>query len=258
MAKFDVGQHPGNVRAKFVDDLLKHILTAQSGAKPDPRIEELVRQNVQGFVEDLGKHGMTTQPAAKPDPRIEELVRQAEAIKPGSGNQVRWALRTSPSYANPGLVPLPVMPPAISGPTPPGMPVPPPPPHAIVKSTAGDKVIIIVLSDGKMLHLQHGAVLKDVNSPPKHPGDAKAVDLQNAIDALIKSGQMKEAKKVPDLPMLMVPPTAVKPPVPPTQMLPDVEAIARKLERLNAELNELRRRLDAEKKAQKNKVIRRP
>jgi beta-lactamase regulating signal transducer with metallopeptidase domain len=199
VAKFDVGPHTGNVHAEFVENLAKHFATAQAPAKSDPRIEE--------------------------------LVKQAEAIKPGSGAQVRAALG-----AVPGSGPITVN---VRG----AMPVPiVPPPHAIATSTTGDKVIIIVLSDGKVLHLQHGAVLKDVNSPQKHPGDAKAADFW------YKVAQPAGAKKVTDLPMPIVPPNAVKPPVPPTQV-PDVEAIARKLERLHAELNELRRRLDAEKKA---------
>ncbi len=157
----------------------------------------------------------------KSDPRIEELVRQAEAIKPGSGAQVRAALGAMPEY---GRVTLPLAPIAPMG------------PHAIAKSVAGDKVIVIMVHDGKVLQLQGSA---PGGTPHVKPDDVKAVNLQKAIDLMIKSGQMKEMKKGHE-------PPVAKPAS--GHAAPDLEAIARQIERLNAELNELRRRLDAEKK----------
>jgi beta-lactamase regulating signal transducer with metallopeptidase domain len=171
---------------------------------------------------DPNAHQVQVQAAVKLDPRIEELVKQAEAIKPGSGATIRAALGATPAYG-PVILPKP--------------PVPVAPPHAIAQPPAGDKVIVIVLSDGKLLHLHGGAGTKVELPMQKQPGDPKMLELQKAIDSLIKSGQMRETKKAPE-------------PGPPlTTVKPDLEALARKIERLNAELNELRRRLDAEKKA---------
>jgi beta-lactamase regulating signal transducer with metallopeptidase domain len=197
-----------------------------------------------------------TEAQPKPDPRIEELVKQAEAIKPGSGAEIRRALQGMPK---------------------PGEPVKyrtilvdgkkveklPPPPGA-----AGKGIIVLRIQDGQ-LQLNEADLKKLLEHQKK---DAlKEADIMKLLELhlnLEKHLKPPVAGWVPDKPP--------QPPVPPTPKgknkkeldlefrfidpiakeakkpavnvpAPDTEALRRQLERLTAELQELRRRLDADK-----------
>jgi hypothetical protein len=159
---------------------------------------------------------------AKADPRIEELVKQAEAIKPGSGADIRKALQAVPKPA--------------------GDPKPKDSKSVKVGSylldtTAGKKVVILAIEDGKVLQLGEGDLKKYLDAGkrlnlnmtlPQPNADAMA----HEIELMFLGNKYKTAEK------------KAAPTPPPA----DVEALSRQLERLHAELIELRKRLDAGKK----------
>jgi beta-lactamase regulating signal transducer with metallopeptidase domain len=168
----------------------------------------------------------------KPDPRIEELVRQAEAIKPGSGDEVRRALQGK--GAGEGNFMLQDVFQSVRVPAGPPVPVPVIP--------AGDKKIIILsIENGKVIQLhdlkvliEKGAV-NDFNPRPGAGGPATKP---------MTPGQ-PPAKVGPGLPLSD--PTR-KAPTPANA--DNNEALLRQLERINAEVQELRKRLDESKHRQ--------
>ncbi len=173
---------------------------------------------------------------SKPDPRIEELVKQAEAIKPGSGDEIRRALQAAPK---PGDAPKPKAAKSAG-------PVPMTSGIQVLRTDAGKKVIILTIEDGKVQQLLDGDLKKLVDkglrlhldldlSKPKADLDLskpKADERARAIEFYQKA----VTEKVGDKKAAPTPPAA------------DLEALSRQLERLNAEVNELRKRLDAGKK----------
>jgi hypothetical protein len=169
-------------------------------------------------------------PVSKPDPRIDELVKQAEAIKPGSGEAIRRALEgdvkyrtvTSDYYRYLAASPL------------------------RVPTTPGKHVIVLSIEDGKV------QVLSDLKADlfKLLPKDMRIeLDVKKKIDesraaatsALERLGErLKPAETKPQ-----VQPLQPGTPAPPTS---EIEALRRQLERLNADLQDLRKRLDTGKK----------
>jgi beta-lactamase regulating signal transducer with metallopeptidase domain len=172
---------------------------------------------------------VVTQAEQKADPRIEELVKQAEAIKPGSGDAIRKALQTAPKPAEVRTTKEHKL-------------VVPGPGRVQVWGTdaAGKKVIILAIDGDKILQLNeldlHKLVDKGIQMHFKLDGakqkiDEKAVEklhIELLNKAVKGTGSDKKAA-----------------PMPPA---PDLEALSRHIERLHAELEDLRKRLEAGKK----------
>lgn len=161
----------------------------------------------------LERYGYAGRVQAKPDPRIEELVKQAEAIKPGSGAEIRKALggkvlSTPPIYAVPTV------------PTLPGKRI-----HEMqIELKEGKKVIILQIEDGTVKQLTEQELKKLIDSNPKFK--ARETELKKAISE----------------------PRAITKPMTPTPQPGELEALRRQLDRINAELQDLRKRLDTGKK----------
>jgi hypothetical protein len=166
---------------------------------------------------------------AKPDPRIEELVKQAEAIKPGSGAEIRKALQALPTPAD-----------VLYLKDPKAIKVVPTLPGVRWDPLSGKKVIILEIEDGKVLQLGEGDLKKHLDKAirihldldlTKQKADEKA-EKAHAIELYYKAIKEKAVDK------------KAAPPPSPT----DVEALSRQLERISAELNDLRKRLEDRKK----------
>lgn len=212
------------------------------------KVIDAKRGKVTAQVADPAKQGnqfeyrFTQTAPSKPDPRIEELVKQAEAIKPGSGAEIRKALQSLPKPADILYLKDPK---AIK-------PVPAPP-GVRFRTEPGKKVIIIEIEDGKLLHLSEGDLKKhlddairlhlDLDVTKKKAADEN-LEKARAIELYYKAIREKTGDKKPTTPALPTPPV---PPTPPATVT-DVEALTRQLERINAELNELRKRLEDRKK----------
>jgi beta-lactamase regulating signal transducer with metallopeptidase domain len=175
---------------------------------------------------------------AKADPRIEELVKAAEKIKPGSGEAVRKALQSGTPKAQTvtadyyryiqRAVPM----------------------HGAKVEMHGDKkIIILTLQDGKVQQLSpqdlHKLLGEDLrfHIEMKH----KAVDPKDKkkIEIELRSPVPAKPATTPVPPVRPTPPVPV---VPPRTSASDLEALQRQLERINAELLELRKRLETQKK----------
>ncbi len=172
----------------------------------------------------------------KSDPRIEELVKKAEAIKPGSGAEIRKALQAG---VQSGMRTYQVR------------PVPPVPPIAYapaVPATAGwkvmehggKKIIILSIEDGKVQQL-HDLDLKKLLEKMHQNIE---VDLQKK--GLFKSTISKTHE--PEFKSAITAPKSAEKKAAPTPAAADLEALSRQLERINAELRDLRKRLDETKK----------
>ena len=166
---------------------------------------------------------------AKSDPRIEELAKQAEAIKPGSGEAIRKALQggARPAMIAP-VAPVPPVPPT------PGVPAIPPGQFYKKAITVpagqfkeGKKIIILSVEDGKVKQLSDAEVKKLLD------GQRWQFEYEKFM---VDPKFFKKAIEV----------TPKTTPAPPAQS-GDVEALRRQLDRINAELQELRKRLDAKK-----------
>jgi hypothetical protein len=211
----------------------------------------------------------------QPDPRIEELVKQAEAIKPGSGADIRRALQAKAKPGNSYFH---------YNPTPDGKlyyAVPSTPATGHGQIEPGKHVIVLTVdASGKVAQLQ-GAELKKFLAAAE--GDKKfAGDLRDYMEKAVSEAQRAEALKAEAMKAAKVlrsakagaPPSTATPPgmiapvppkmpvpappvpsgLPPARVVPapppaaDVEALARQIDRITAELQELRKRLDANKK----------
>jgi beta-lactamase regulating signal transducer with metallopeptidase domain len=196
----------------------KVVINEGAQAKPDAPAKAPAQADA---VKLLAKAFAAQAAPGKADPRVEELVKQAEAIKPGSGAEIRKALQAAPK---PGDEPAKAT--WVAKPHAPGAAV------RVYHSDGGKKTIIIAIEDdGKVQQLNPADLLKllDKNmhwqfelDVPKHKTTDKArvVEVQNKV--------LVEKKAAP-----------------PAQ---DLEALSRQLERINAELNELRKRLETPKK----------
>ena len=178
---------------------------------------------------------------SKLDPRIEELVKQAEAIKPGSGADIRRALQALPK---PGDSPKAKDPKAAK-------PAPLTSGLRLWDSGTGKKVIILEIDDGKVVQLVESDLKKLLEKWTrvhaeadllKKVADEKArlIDLDKAkVDEIARVlGWFQKAKK--DKASDKKSESAPNP--------PDLEALSRQIERLSAELRDLRKRLEAGKK----------
>jgi hypothetical protein len=158
---------------------------------------------------------------SKLDPRIEELVKQAEAIKPGSGADIRRALQAVPKPGDTPKDPKAVKPLTSS--------------VRLWDTDTGKKVIILAIEDGKVLQLGEGDLRKLLDKGHRVHIDVnvekvKADEKARLVDWLHKVTKDKIGDKKPA-------------PAP-----ADLEALSRQLERINAELRDLRKRLEAGKK----------
>jgi beta-lactamase regulating signal transducer with metallopeptidase domain len=175
----------------------------------------------------------------KADPRIEELVKQAEAIKPGSGAEVRKALQGVPKAGDALKDPKAHK----HAPSPMGL-------H-VWDAETGKKIIVLEIEDGKVLNLGAADLEKLLGKAIELRIDlgaakdkAKAAEKLIELEWLLKKKQAdaKEADaKALEL-RWQVKPDKKAPPA------PDLEALSRQIERLQAELQELRKRLEAGKK----------
>jgi len=165
-----------------------------------------------------------TQVQAKADPRIEELVKQAEAIKPGSGAAIRRALEATPKAgANPVVNEVDILKFVA--------------PNAGVQiREEGGKKVIILSVDGKALQLGDMDAAKLLE---------KGLRIQIEADVVKQKAEEKKAQALEWLLRAQHDKAVVKKAAPAPV---DLEALSRQLERLNAEVSELRKRLDAGKK----------
>jgi beta-lactamase regulating signal transducer with metallopeptidase domain len=186
---------------------------------------------------------------AQTDPRIEELVKQAEAIKPGSGAAVRSALQGDAKAAYRADVRfVPDTRTVLSGgadkvirvwdaQTHAVRPVEKPPTagYAVVQSAPDQKIIILTIQDGKVQQLSEQEAKRllerhvySIRTEPPKTTDKKA-------EVIIERKAIAVPARVETVPMTPSPAA-------------DMDSLRRQLERLTAELNELRRRLDSGKK----------
>jgi beta-lactamase regulating signal transducer with metallopeptidase domain len=198
----------------------------------------------------------------KPDPRIEELVRQAEAIKPGSGVEVRRALQGKTAAEMKLLHDVLIQRGGAK-------------PHP--EKAALDKKIIVLSADGKILQMHTALPPTGAGAPPRFDNQqqdkkiivlviegGKVTSLQgHDLKAFMEKDLFFNAK-VPGPDMNWVAkPTMILPlqggvpgrepsttPVPPRVGGNDTEALLRQLERINAELQELRAKLHDTQKRQ--------
>jgi beta-lactamase regulating signal transducer with metallopeptidase domain len=197
----------------------------------DAATGKIIAKHAQGGVTDhlLGKW------TAKPDPRIEELVKQAEAIKPGSGAEIRKALQSAPR-----IHPAPVVTGARAVPQLPGVPATP----GVRIIEAGDKKIIILTVEDAKGHQRIEADLKKIiergirTHVEEKIIEKKATKPAPSVDAIEVEfkAPVIGAKKVEDRKKTTAAPAQ------------DIEALSRQLERITVELQDLRKRLDAQKK----------
>jgi len=167
-------------------------------------------------------------PVQVDDPRIEALVKQAEAIKPGSGAEVRRALQGQPAAG----VRFPVADPKL---------------HDLIKKHVGDKKvdavggkpIIIVVQDGKVREIsgdelrkmiEKGGMSFPVPLPPLH-----------GVPATPKFIEKKAVEDIYWYAKPMTPRTDTKPAPMPAPA--DIESLRRQLDRITAELQDLRKQL---------------
>lgn len=189
----------------------------------------------------------TTKPVQS-DPRIEELVKQAEAIKPGSGAAVRSALQ---GEAKSGYTAAIRFAPDVRAAVATGTdktirvwdtqahvarPVDKAPTagYAVFQSAPDQKIIILTIQDGKVQQLSEQEAKRllerhvySIRTEPPRTTEKKEVIIERKAIAL--------PARVESVPMTPSPSA-------------DMDSLRRQLERLTAELNELRRRLDSGKK----------
>jgi len=186
------------------------------------------------------------------DPRIEELVKKAEAIKPGSGAEIRKALQATPKLAEKAhtVVWTPGSKIAVS---PDGKAVfeivgqttakPATQAFRVWDPTAGKKVIVLHIDDGKVLQVNEVELQKLIE---------KGIHFDfHANPAAPKAGKNVEEKKVHfefAIPAVTAKSADKKPATPATG---DLDALRRQLERITADLHELRQQLNAGKKQTK-------
>ncbi|HZZ82734.1 MAG TPA: M56 family metallopeptidase [Gemmataceae bacterium] len=193
---------------------------------------------------------------AKPDPRIEELVRKAEAIKPGSGAEIRRMLARKLGTKEITLFPTPQVP-------------------AGAGAKAFDARIIILRMDpnGKIVQLQEselGELLQkktaeknlhfrfdnislqplriEVKPVPPAP-KAKAPEKGIELELMLQPGIIKPVTKPLPMPIVGGNPAPATKKAAPAQPAADVAELSRQIERLHRELQELRSRLDTQKQA---------
>jgi hypothetical protein len=204
--------------------LSEHIEAAQKKAAAPKRV--LVHQFDQPASAERFVQAIRVRSQA--DPRIEELVKQAEAIKPGSGAEIRKALEAVPKAgkekADAGKDSKRV---TFVAPKVPGV--------RLWEGADGKKVIILSIHDGKVQQLSEADVRKFLDKAIR-VGD---VDLEknNAVwkAHVIDWVQKANKDKVSDTK-----------PAPPTPA--NWEALSRQIERLTAELRDLRKRVEDGKK----------
>jgi hypothetical protein len=179
---------------------------------------------------------------AKVDPRIEELVRQAEAIKPGSGAAVLKALQGVPKAGDAPKDPKAHKP---AGSTM-GL--------RVLDAETGKKIIVLEIEDGKVLKLGAadlekllGKAIQLSIDPNAATDKAKATEKSIELEWLLK--KRPAADKAADAKAMELrwqgkPPADKKA----TPSAPDLEALSRQIDHLQAELHELRKRLEAGKK----------
>jgi beta-lactamase regulating signal transducer with metallopeptidase domain len=156
---------------------------------------------------------------SKLDPRIEELVKQAEAIKPGSGADIRRALQAVPKPSGAPKDPKAVKPLTSS--------------LRLWDTDTGKKVIILAIEDGKVLQLGEGDLRKLLDKGLRVHIDVDVEKNKANEKALLVDWLHKVSKdKVGDKKAAPA----------------DLETLSRQLERINAELRDLRKRLEASKK----------
>ena len=200
----------------------------------------------------------------KPDPRIEELVKQAEAIKPGSGAEIRKALQGA---AKPDMhwAPVPRDLPVV-----PGQKINKTPEAGIrlwdVKD--GKKIIILSVEGGKVVQLTEQDLKKLLDAPRfllgsdarKHPPETKK-PMAPKGPLTVPTPAAPGIAPVPTAPALPPGPSrapntkgpgigvgAKGPLTAPAPAANEMESLRRQLERITAELHDLRKRLDASKK----------
>jgi hypothetical protein len=191
------------------------------------------------YVYDAGTGKVVAQHAytpTQPDPRIEELVKAAEKIKPGSGAEVRKALQGAGWKADSQrgeyyyrAVPAPV-------------------PTATFLKHLGDKnIIILSIKDGKVQQLTEPELKKLLDQ-----GQFRWA--QPIEKTVLKPRGIEVVPALPGVPGVPVaPPRTIEkkalpmPPATPTAPA-NLDALQRQLERINAELLELRKHLEAQKK----------
>jgi beta-lactamase regulating signal transducer with metallopeptidase domain len=189
-----------------------------------------------------GHKVVTGKPVAqgKVDERIEELVRQAEAIKPGSGVEVRKALQGVPKAGE-----APKDPKAKSAP--PGMGL-----H-VLDPVTGQKIIVLEIEDGNLLKLGQADLQKLLDALKLH-GDrypanekAKPADWSTALEWLRKQQGIDKVIEAKVKEVHGKEKSATDKNLPPSSA-PDLEALSRHVQRLQAEVEELRKRLESGKK----------
>ncbi|HWY85536.1 MAG TPA: M56 family metallopeptidase, partial [Gemmataceae bacterium] len=188
----------------------------------------------------------------KPDPRIDELVKQAEAIKPGSGAAIRNALQGTPTSgdkkdqsgqralvewlrsAQPDKKIV-----VAHDPTTPDA-------KKVVVLTVDGKKVLLTLDDGTVLHLQEKDLQKLVNEKVRFA-------VRETTKQPISSDTKKEK---PDSPDAQPKRSRVQTKVVDVNNYPmtsDMEALRRQLERLTAEVQALKQRLDGNRNLDANK-----
>jgi beta-lactamase regulating signal transducer with metallopeptidase domain len=257
-------QHIEAAQKKAAAEEAARALKALAGAKPVQNEDKVIVVKQLAFSPDGkliakgdGKHvivletatgkivAQIEQPSPKDDPRIEALVKQAEAIKPGSGEQIRRALQAAPKHTDEPkakdhklFVPMP--PPA-------GWQIEP-------AAKSGKKVIILQIEDGKVIQLNE-AEYKKLAEKAGHlrieldlakRKDEKAAAAADWLSKMLKDGKADEAATLAEWFKKAASNKAAN--VPPAPAPGDLEALSRQIERLNAELIELRKRLDGIKK----------
>jgi beta-lactamase regulating signal transducer with metallopeptidase domain len=179
-----------------------------------------------------------------PDPRIEELVKQAEAIKPGSGAQIRKALQGATKQearsARVVLRDLTVSPEikAIYGvatdKSAPGI-------VRFLEAGTGKKIIILSIEDGTVKQLQEKDLKKilekGIRSGAGQKGETSSDKAAPRIELQLKELELKQAARNRALEAKTE-----------AMRTNELDALRRQLERISAELQSLKQRLDAPKR----------
>lgn len=178
--------------------------------------------------------------AVTADPRIEELVKLAEKIKPGSGADVRKALQSSTTqnwYGRVHTVPAtPMTPPVSAVPALPGVP------GVKVIEAGGKKIVILSIEEGKVQQLNEADLKKLIEKAHSFKVD---VDFLKKVDPAKKFEiELKSPISIPKLIEKKVEKKTTTTPPP----APDLDALKRQLDRINAEIRDLRKRLEDSKK----------